>query len=150
MNLACKAWISEQYQEDKYKILDLFGGNGNLSSPFKYDQRLVVDTYSNTFNEEFFSQDLFDESAVHKVMDRIKFEPNLLIVDPPRAGVKNLEQWVQAFPANQILYVSCDPHTLARDLRSIKDKYQIEKLALFDFFPGTFHFETVAILRRAY
>ncbi len=150
MNQLLKDWITEQFQKDSFKVLDLFGGNGNISSCLKYNERLVVDSYSEKVSGEFLTQDLFDEKAVTKVLEKIKFSPDLLVFDPPRAGVKNLEEWTQAFPTEKILYVSCDPHTLARDLKSVSSKYRLEHLALFDFFPGTFHFETVAILSRAY
>lgn len=150
MNESAKRWISEQFQGDKYKVLDLFGGNGNVSSSVKSESRLVVDYYTHKVSEGFFSQDLFSETAVKNVKAAISFTPDLLIFDPPRSGVKNLDEWTQAFPAEEILYVSCDPHTLARDLKSLGPKYKLKKLSLFDFFPSTFHFETVAILSRAY
>lgn len=150
MNHKCKDWISQQFQSHTYNILDLFGGNGNISAPLSFDKRLVVDYYKQPTTPGFFHQDLFSDEAVKNIQSEISFGPNLLIVDPPRSGVKNLEQWVQAFKPETILYVSCDPHTLARDLRSVKENYKITKLALFDFFPGTFHFETVVILSRAY
>lgn len=150
MNESLKSWITKQFQDDTYKILDLFGGNGNLSSGLNYTERLVVDNYRENKDSSFFSQDLFDEKAVNRVMEKLSFDPTLLIFDPPRAGVKNLEEWTRAFPTEKILYVSCDPHTLARDLKSLGSAYRLDQLILFDFFPGTFHFETVAILSRAY
>ncbi len=150
MNEELKNWITKQFSNQDYKILDLFGGNGNISTPLRFLERLVVDYDSTEPSQGFLSQNLFDEKAVSHVQEKINFEPNLLIFDPPRSGVKNLEEWTQAFPAQTILYVSCDPHTLARDLKSLGQKYKLDKLSLFDFFPGTFHFETVAILSRAY
>ncbi len=150
MNELMKAWIPQQFHKDSYEVLDLFGGNGNISSSLKYKKRFVVDYYNKPTEAEFLSQDLFHENAVATVKSALNFVPNLLIFDPPRSGVKNLEEWTQAFNPETILYVSCDPHTLARDLKSLGNKYKLEKLNLFDFFPSTFHFETVAILSRAY
>jgi 23S rRNA (uracil1939-C5)-methyltransferase len=73
--------------------------------------------------------------------------PELVVLDPPRAGVgvKACELLTQIGPAT-IVYVSCDPNTLARDLAELQQKYRIRALHLFDLFPQTFHIETVVIL----
>lgn len=76
--------------------------------------------------------------------------PELVVLDPPRAGagaeVCGLLARVQ--PA-EIIYVSCDPTTLGRDLKVMVDSgYNLAELHLVDLFPQTFHLETVAILRR--
>jgi 23S rRNA (uracil1939-C5)-methyltransferase len=77
-------------------------------------------------------------------------KPDFILVDPPRAGLgsKTAKQ-LAAVEAPQITYVSCDPATLARDLRVLLDAgYQIEQLHLMDLFPQTFHIETIARLSR--
>ncbi len=76
--------------------------------------------------------------------------PNLIIVDPPRAGLgAETATLLARAGAAAIVYVSCDPATLARDLRAlIAAGYMIEGLTLADLFPQTFHIETIAELRR--
>ncbi len=81
------------------------------------------------------------------VLDRDR--PELIVLDPPRAGVglEACELLVQ-IAAPQLVYVSCDPTTLARDLSALQPLYRIRALHLVDLFPQTFHLETVAILER--
>jgi 23S rRNA (uracil1939-C5)-methyltransferase len=75
--------------------------------------------------------------------------PNLVVVDPPRTGLDDeINRLLIATAAPQIVYVSCDPATLARDLRALAGGgYEIESVALTDLFPQTFHLETIVRLR---
>jgi 23S rRNA (uracil1939-C5)-methyltransferase len=77
--------------------------------------------------------------------------PDLIVVDPPRAGLGAESCALLAqIAAPAVAYVSCDPATLARDLRTlIASVYQIQSITLADLFPQTFHLETVVQLRRA-
>ena len=76
--------------------------------------------------------------------------PDVIVADPPRAGLgKELTAELLRIRARQLVIVSCDPTTLARDLKSMSEVYEIERLTLIDLFPQTFHFETVVKLRRA-
>lgn len=75
---------------------------------------------------------------------------DLVLLDPPRAGAESIviKRIVGLKPAH-ICYVSCDPATLARDLKKlIADGYQLDSLAAFDMFPQTHHVETVVHLTR--
>jgi 23S rRNA (uracil1939-C5)-methyltransferase len=76
--------------------------------------------------------------------------PDLIVVDPPRMGLgaETTELLGQIAPS-EIVYVSCDPATLARDLKVLVGAgYAIERITLADLFPQTFHLETVVRLRR--
>ena len=78
--------------------------------------------------------------------------PELIVMDPPRAGlggeVSDLLMRIGA-QQMQMVYVSCDPATLGRDLRVMVDSgYRVEAMHLLDLFPQTFHLETIAILKR--
>jgi 23S rRNA (uracil1939-C5)-methyltransferase len=77
--------------------------------------------------------------------------PDLIVVDPPRTGLGGeITALLAEATAAQLVYVSCDPATLARDLRSlVASAYRIEKITLADLFPQTFHLETVVHLRRS-
>jgi len=77
--------------------------------------------------------------------------PDLIVVDPPRTGLGAETCAILAeIAAPALTYVSCDPATLARDLRAlIASGYQIQSVTLADLFPQTFHLETVVQLRRA-
>ncbi len=76
--------------------------------------------------------------------------PELVVMDPPRAGVGKVAcQLLVQLEAPSIVYVSCDPTTLARDLRVMVDSgYDLAELHLVDLFPQTYHLETVAVLQR--
>jgi 23S rRNA (uracil1939-C5)-methyltransferase len=96
-------------------------------------------------------------SAVHEsttldflrraILDRDR--PNLIVLDPPRAGIgPEACELLNRIAAPTLVYVSCDPTTLARDLNALQPFYNIRALHLVDLFPQTFHLETVAILER--
>jgi len=69
-----------------------------------------------------------------------------LILNPPRKGCsEKVLQAVSKISPEQIIYVSCNPATLARDLTRLK-KYRIDDLAVFDLFPQTQHVETAVLL----
>lgn len=74
--------------------------------------------------------------------------PDLLLLDPPRAGAgAQVIERIASFAPPQITYVSCDPATLARDLRLLLNhNYRLTSLTALDMFPQTFHVETVARL----
>ena len=72
-----------------------------------------------------------------------------VIVDPPRGGLEpNVAPWLARLPAPRILYVSCDPATLTRDLATLTRTYDIARVKLFDLFPRTARFETLVTLER--
>ncbi len=77
--------------------------------------------------------------------------PDLIVVDPPRTGLEAATTTLlNQIAAPSMVYVSCDPATLARDLRALlAGSYSIASVALADLFPQTFHLETVVHLRRA-
>jgi 23S rRNA (uracil1939-C5)-methyltransferase len=77
--------------------------------------------------------------------------PDLIVLDPPRAGLgPEVTTLLNAIGAPSIVYVSCDPTTLARDLHALaSERYRIDKITLVDLFPQTFHIETVVHLVRS-
>ena len=86
--------------------------------------------------------------AVEQVLPALEIKPDLVLVDPPRAGLDPhaLAGLIKAEPA-RIIYISCDPATLARDLALlIAAGYSLESVTPFDLFPQTYHVETVVLL----
>ncbi len=79
-----------------------------------------------------------------------QMDPDLVVLDPPRAGVgTETLQLLLALRPKRLHYVSCSPPTLARDLGFLlKHGYQLDSLELFDFFPQTYHIESIARLTR--
>jgi len=97
--------------------------------------------------DEFDNVELYVGSA-EQVLPGLDVKPNVVLVDPPRAGIDRtaLDAILQLRPQT-IAYVSCDPATLARDLkRLIAGGYQLQRVTPFDMFPQTYHVETVVLL----
>lgn len=86
------------------------------------------------------------ETSTEKALECISAEA-LVIFDPPRAGLhpKVVERVLETRPP-QIVYLSCNPATQARDLKRLQDAYTIDTFEVFNFFPRTPHIETLAIL----
>lgn len=82
--------------------------------------------------------------------NRSAVKPDLVVVDPPRAGLgADVTTELVRVAAPEMIYVSCDPTTLVRDLRSlVASGYTMESVTLADLFPQTFHIETIVHLRR--
>ena len=136
-------------------LLDLYCGVGLFSAFFANEVKEVIgvevspdaclDFISNL--DEFDNVSLY-EGAVERVLPRLEVKPDVVIIDPPRAGLhpKALEALLEKKP-QQIAYISCDPATLARDLSKLTEsEYCLEKIFLLDLFPQTFHIETICIL----
>ncbi|MBE6688097.1 MAG: 23S rRNA (uracil(1939)-C(5))-methyltransferase RlmD [Ruminococcaceae bacterium] len=96
-------------------------------------------------NAEFYVGDL--NSAPTRIMEEIP--PSLVIVDPPRKGCsKELVDMFLELDVPYILYISCDPATLARDLKILSEKYNISSVTPVDLFPRTAHVECTTLLER--
>ena len=89
------------------------------------------------------------EQALPALMDELP-PLDLVLLDPPRAGLHpRARESLEKLSAEHIVYISCDPSTLARDLKHLcAAGYKLVDLHLFDMFPQTYHMETVAILQR--
>ena len=85
------------------------------------------------------------EEWLEEVLER---EPGVVILDPPRKGVDPaVVRGLADEPVPLVLYLSCNPTTLARDLKGLLAAYELQDLRVYDFFPHTPHIETLAILR---
>ena len=85
----------------------------------------------------------------NKSLLNIKDDINTIIVDPPRSGLSKdgLNAILEVMPQD-IIYISCDPMTLARDLNILKNNYQINKVYIADMFSYTYHCESITVLER--
>ena len=92
----------------------------------------------------------FIAGDVLKVIDEIQDKPDMIILDPPRDGInpKALQKIID-FGVNNLVYISCKPTSLARDLEMLQQQgYKVEKACAVDMFPNTVHVETVVKLHR--
>lgn len=135
-------------------IVDLFGGSGNLTSQLTDHEVLVVDSFKPRSDlaqhQTFLKANLFKDDAllsIQKFIKPSKKKVAALIFDPPRSGHKQIASYVEAFRPTVIIAMSCNSSTLARDLKSITG-HIVEQVHLLDFFPSTYHMETLALLKR--
>ena len=87
---------------------------------------------------------------VLKVIDELQDKPDLIVLDPPRDGIhpKALQKIID-FGVERIVYISCKPTSLVRDLEMLQGRgYQVEKAVGVDMFPGTGHVETVVLMSK--
>ena len=92
----------------------------------------------------------FIAGDVLKVIDEIEDKPDMIILDPPRDGInpKALQKIID-FGVNNLVYISCKPTSLARDLEMLQEQgYRVEKACAVDMFPNTVHVETVVLLSQ--
>ena len=92
----------------------------------------------------------FIAGDVLKVVDSLEDKPDIIVLDPPRDGIhpKALDKIID-FGVDKIVYISCKPTSLVRDLEVLQAKgYKVEKVCAVDMFPETVHVETVTLLER--
>ena len=83
-----------------------------------------------------------------KFLEENDIKPDVVFVDPPRKGCdKTAIETLLKIEPQKIVYVSCNPASLARDLAIFKEKYEIKDIAICDMFPGTSHIETITVLK---
>ena len=101
---------------------------------------------NNIENAEFFIGDV--EKRLPQFIAERNIFANVIFIDPPRRGCdKEALDTIMQIAPRRIVYVSCNPATLARDLKILESKYEIKKIAICDMFPWTPHIETISILK---
>ena len=130
--------------------LDLYAGVGLFAVPLARNfERVVAVESSQISHSDLQYNSLENVKAVHatteQYLQRSINTPDLVVVDPPRGGLgETVAQALGRLQAPRLTYVSCDPATLARDLRVLSAAgYAIEQAHLVDLFPQTFHLESV-------
>ena len=139
-------------------VLDLYCGTGTITSIVsKYVKKVIgieivedaiIDAKENLKinginNAKFICGDAAKE------ISKIKEKVDVVIVDPPRKGVdRKAIAIMKKISPKQIVYVSCNPVTMARDLSYLNDLYDVKKVTPVDMFPNTAHVESVVLLER--
>ncbi len=148
MNDQMKKIILDQINKlSPQSIIDLFAGDGNLTKSSNCKNIHFIDNYPHEINENFYNLNLYNaiSKEIYKKRSHAK-TCDLMVIDPPRSGFQNINDWVKDLAPKHIIYVSCNHQTLARDLQLL-DSYSLEQLHLIDLFPSTYHFETIAFLK---
>ena len=140
-------------------IFDLYSGTGTIAQILAPVAKKVVGveiieeaveaakvnaSLNNLDNCEFIASDVL------KVIDDLQDKPDLIVLDPPRDGInpKALQKIID-FGVDRMVYISCKPTSLARDLEMLQEQgYKVVKAAAIDQFPNTNHVETVCLLSK--
>ena len=139
-------------------VLDLYSGTGTIPillsehskavTGIEIIESAVADAEKNCLKNGI-SNCRFILGDIRKCLSQITQRPDVLIIDPPRAGMhKDVVKQVLELGAGRVIYVSCNPATMARDLQMMLDSYRIEEVQPVDMFPHTYHVEAVAKLNR--
>lgn len=160
------AVISSLGPLDNKRVLDLYSGAGNFSVPLSVHAGEVLGIEGNlnavedarrnaTLNGikncsflNLSAEESFGSRRKHK-HDRLFKETgyDIIMLDPPRAGLtSDCLKGLMELNSSRIVYISCNPATLARDVKKMKENYEIESLTMMDFFPNTYHIEALAYL----
>jgi len=145
-------------------VWDLYAGVGLFSMALagSFDRVVAVETATPAVRD--LQHNLAKAGEQHRAIENTTLEflkrtaapsskkpPELIVLDPPRAGLgMEVCKLLAVVGAPEIVYVSCDPVTLSRDLATlIESGYQLQPMHLVDLFPQTFHMETVSVLRKS-
>ena len=139
-------------------VLDLYSGTGTipvflsanagLITGLEIVESAVMDAKKNCRTNGI-SNCTFILGDIRESLSKISKKPDVMIIDPPRAGMhKDVVRQVADMAPRRIVYVSCNPATLARDLCLLKEFYEVTEVQPVDMFPHTWHIESVARLEK--
>ncbi len=144
------------------KILDLFCGLGNFTLPLarkvaqvvgvEGSSDLVIRAKENALsngieNTEYYAADLFEDCSSMKWAQQ---SYDRILLDPARSGAKEIIEYLPKLKAHTVVYVSCNPATLARDTEIMvhKNGYTLVSAGVMDMFPHTSHVESIALFKK--
>ena len=139
-------------------LLDLYCGTGTIGIYVanKVNKVLGVEIVKDVIHDANINKKINNVNNINficgnteKIIKDVKEKYNAIIVDPPRAGLtESIIRDIFRINPDKIVYVSCDPITLARDLKLLQEKYEVLDVVPVDMFPNTYHVETVCKLKK--
>ena len=140
------------------KVLDLYCGTGSIGIYIADHVKEIigVEYCKEAFEDACKNKELnnlknisFINSKVENEISKFKDNFDLIIVDPPRSGLdKKTKNYLKLLDSKIIIYVSCDPVTLMRDIKDLYNSYELKSIELFNMFPRTYHVECVCLLYK--
>ena len=138
----------------KETVLDLYSGTGSIAIYLAADAKevigleiaesAVIDAENNCRINRI-SNCRFILGDLRKTLPQVSARPDVMIIDPPRSGMHgDVVRQVLKMQPKRIVYVSCNPATMARDIGMMKESYSVLEVQPFDMFPHTHHIESVA------
>ncbi len=139
-------------------VLDLYSGTGTIPIwladsaksviGLEMVESAVADAGKNCRNHKI-GNCTFIQGDIRETLSEINERPDVMIIDPPRAGMhKDVVKQVLAMGPERIVYVSCNPATLARDLDLMREDYEVLEVQPVDMFPHTYHIESITKLKK--
>ncbi len=139
-------------------VVDLYCGTGSIAisvaenckqvTGYEINEAAIEDARQNS-RLNGITNCRFIQGDIRYRLSDLKSTPDVMIIDPPRAGMhKDVVKQVLSLGPDRIIYVSCNPATLARDLGMMADAYKVLEVQPVDMFPHTWHIEAVARLQR--
>lgn len=154
------ALVTEATRRGVHRFADLYAGAGNFTLPLlaagcsgiavEGVEAAAMAARQSVARGDFKGEVLACDvvTGVRRLLDRGEHF-DLVILDPPRAGAREVVPWLSKLGARHLAYCACDPVTLARDLKDLTNSgFTLDSVRAFDMFPGTHHFETLAWLTR--
>jgi 23S rRNA (uracil1939-C5)-methyltransferase len=140
----------------KETVLDLYSGTGTIPIFLSAMAREVigieivesaVSDAKRNCRENHVDNCSFILGDIRKRLDDLRQKPDVIVIDPPRAGMhKDIPEKIMSMGVKKIVYVSCNPATMARDINTLLEKYELVEIQPVDMFPHTYHIESVAKL----
>ncbi|UCH20937.1 MAG: 23S rRNA (uracil(1939)-C(5))-methyltransferase RlmD [Deltaproteobacteria bacterium] len=138
-------------------VVDLYSGTGTIPIflsdtvseviGIEISDSAVADAETNCRRNEI-ANCRFIQGDIKLCLSQLTIVPDLMVIDPPRAGMhKAVVKQVLEMSPSRIIYVSCNPATMARDLSLLQDRYRVLEIQPVDMFPHTYHIESVAKLK---
>lgn len=154
MGMLTRRWAVEQLGDVRGQtVWDLYGGIGDTAALLVERGASVVsvdaDEKAVTWGRSRLPEARFIAARAEDVLPSLP-PPYAVVVNPPRAGLHwDVSLRLTSEPVSKLVYISCDPATLARDLQRLNVNYQVKAVKAFDLFPQTAHVEAVAVLEAA-
>jgi 23S rRNA (uracil1939-C5)-methyltransferase len=137
-------------------VLDLYSGTGTIPifladraqavTGIEINESAVLDARRNC-EDNSIDNCRFIIGDIREGLSSINYRPDVMIIDPPRAGIhKDVLAQALALSAERIIYISCNPATMARDISGMAQDYELVEIQPVDMFPHTYHIEAVAKL----
>jgi 23S rRNA (uracil1939-C5)-methyltransferase len=146
--------LSQLAIDQQSTVLDVYSGVGLFSAFLapRVKRVIAIETSASACNDFVVNLDEFDnielfEASAEQVLASLDIRPDVILVDPPRAGLhyRVVEAILRLHP-HQLAYVSCDPATLSRDAKKLLEGgYTLKQITPFDMFPQTYHIESISL-----
>ena len=150
--------LIKENTKNSEKVLDLYCGVGTLSIVASTNAKKLmgVEIVENAIKDANFNKKLNNQNNLEficadtkNILNKMTSNYDTIILDPPRSGVPSkVLNKIKDENINKIIYISCNPHTLVRDLDLLKDSYKINDFIILDMFTHTHHLESFCILTK--